>query len=54
MTIMTRLIGVLALLGCVSITVGVALVWSIGGACIVTGSIAVAAAVLLYDPKAAT
>lgn len=48
---MTHLCVLLALAGCAAIMVGVGLIWSAGGACIVGGCLAVAAAVLLFDPK---
>lgn len=47
----TGLCVLLALLGCIAITVGVALIWCPGGACIVAGALAVITAVLLFDPK---
>lgn len=42
----------LALTGTTAIIVGAALVWSVGVACMVGGALSLAAAILLYDPKA--
>jgi hypothetical protein len=47
----TALCVALAVVGYIAITVGVALVWSLGGACIVAGMLALGASVLLFDPK---
>jgi hypothetical protein len=48
---LTHLCVLLALAGCVAITVGVGLIWNPGGACIVGGGLAVASAIALFDPK---
>lgn len=42
----------LAVVGFAAVIVGAALVWSPGVACLVGGGLAIAAAGLLYDPKA--
>lgn len=49
-----RLICVaLAVAGSISLVVGTAVLWSAGVALIVGGALAIVAAVMLYDPKAA-
>lgn len=42
----------LAVVGFAAVVVGAALVWSVGVACLVGGSLTIASAGLLYDPKA--
>lgn len=49
---LTRISAVLATAGAVAIIAGVALLWSLGVACIVGGGLAIVASGLLYDPKA--